>query len=104
MALVDSVYALINSFPAYEQYALASQLRRAVVSVPSNIAEGQGRQSNKEFISFLYYANGSLCEIETQLTIAVHQKYITKEQAMPVYNECREIGKMLTRLIQSLKD
>ncbi len=102
MSLVDDVYILTSKLPVFEQYALSSQMRRSVVSIPSNIAEGQGRQTNKEFINFLYIANGSRCELETQLSIAVRQNYITKEQAKPVYTECQEIGKMLTKLIQSL--
>ena len=101
--LVNEVYELVNLFPQYEQFALSSQLRRAAVSVPSNIAEGQGRQTNKDFINFLYIANGSLYEIETQLIIAIHQQYITAKQAEPVLQECKEIGRMLNKLIESLR-
>jgi four helix bundle protein len=67
--LVEDVYSLTAKFPANEQFGLVSQMRRAVVSIPSNIAEGQGRRNVKEFVQFLYIAKGSLAEIETQLII-----------------------------------
>lgn len=101
--LVNDVYALVKLFPQYEQFALSSQLRRAAVSVPSNIAEGHGRQTNKDFINFLYIANGSLYEIETQLVIAINQQYITEKQAEAVLQECKKIGRMLNKLIESLR-
>ncbi|MBC7344805.1 MAG: four helix bundle protein, partial [Clostridia bacterium] len=70
MALVREVYQATASFPAFEQYGLASQLRRAAVSIPSNIAEGAARESAKEFAQFLTMARGSLSELETQILIA----------------------------------
>lgn len=69
IALVESVYTATQSFPAEERFGLSSQLRRAVVSIPSNIAEGQGRHTSKEFIQFLSVAHGSLREVETQIII-----------------------------------
>ena len=102
MTLVKDVYMLIASFPAYEQYALSSQLRRSVVSIPSNIAEGEGRQTKKEFINFLHIANGSLYELETQISIAESLDYISKQQSEEIFSKCAEIGKMISKLIDSL--
>lgn len=104
MDLVNNVYSMLNQFPKNEEYALSSQIRRAVVSIPSNIAEGQGRNSNKEFVQFLYIANGSLFELETQISIAINQKYISEEQAAPIIDQCMEIGKMLINLIKSISN
>ncbi len=77
--LVLNVYRLMEKFPIEERYALCDQLRRAVISVPSNIAEGLGRGSEKEQVRFIEIAYGSLMEVETQLDIAYELKYITKE-------------------------
>lgn len=77
--LVEMVYKLTTSFPASELYGLCSQMRRASVSVPSNIAEGAARQGEKEFIQFLYVALGSLSELETQSIIAQRLNYIEDE-------------------------
>lgn len=76
MDLVEEIYTITQSFPDEEKYGLSNQMRRAVVSIPSNIAEGSARKSDKEFIQFLYIALGSLSEIETQYLIAVRLKYI----------------------------
>ena len=70
IVLVEDIYALTKNFPSDEKYGLSSQIKRAVVSVPSNIAEGAGRKGDKEFIQFLYIAMGSLSELETQLILA----------------------------------
>src|SRR5262249_3823706 len=80
MDLVEVVYGLSTSFPREELYGLTSQIRRAAVSVPSNIAEGQGRWTTGEFLQFLGVANGSLREIETQLHIALRLKYVTQDE------------------------
>lgn len=69
MVLVEDIYALTKNFPSDEKYGLSSQIKRAVVSVPSNIAEGAGRKGDKEFIQFIYIAMGSLSELETQLIL-----------------------------------
>jgi four helix bundle protein len=79
MALVRAVYEITREFPAEETYGLASQLRRAAVSVPSNLAEGAGRDGRKEFLRFLSIARGSLSELETQLLIAVDLGYLPRE-------------------------
>lgn len=104
MLLVNEVYELIRAFPEYENYALSSQIRRAVVSVPSNIAEGESRQTKKEFINFLYIAKGSLSEVETQLTIAVNLSYIPEESCAEVLKDCDEISRMITKLIFTLQE
>ena len=80
--LVEDIYALTANLPANEQFGLVSQMRRAAVSIPSNIAEGQGRKSAKEFIQFLYIAKGSLAEIETQLIICERLKFVADTQEM----------------------
>ena len=99
MELVKSVYALSKKFPADERYALTDQLRRAVVSIPSNIAEGNGRASNADYGHFLSIARGSLYETMTQLQLAVDLGYIDilpKEM-----NELMvEIGRMLTTMLK----
>lgn len=76
IALVKDVYRLTASFPQQENYALASQMRRAAISVPSNIAEGAGRTGDREFLKFLSVARGSLSELETQLIIAKELSYL----------------------------
>ena len=98
---VETVYKIVSSFPREEIYALSDQLKRAVVSIPSNIAEGASRNSNKEFVQFLYIALGSASEVETQLIIAKRLNYI-----MSIENELKEltkIRKMLNGLITSIK-
>lgn len=77
MDLVDVVYGIVRLFPPEEKYALGDQLRRAVVSVPSNIAEGSGRETTKDFAHFLSIARGSLYEVMTQLKIAERQGFVT---------------------------
>ena len=98
--LVEDIYKLTKSFPASENFGLTSQLRRAVVSLPSNIAEGSSRGSTKDFIRFLNIASGSLTEIETQLVIAERIGYITFSEALQ--NNIITIREMLYRLKQSL--
>ena len=98
---MESIYKIVKSFPKEETYALSDQIRRAVVSIPSNIAEGASRNSNKEFVEFLYIALGSVSEVETQLIIAKRLNYI-----MSIENELNEITKirkMLNGLISSIK-
>jgi four helix bundle protein len=103
MALVTDVYRATQSFPRHELYGLTNQLRRAAVSVPSNIAEGQARFSRKEFHHFLSHARGSLVEIETQLTIAQNLGYLTADQTQPLFDKASELGKVLNGLIASIK-
>ena len=76
MKLVTSIYRATAQFPRHELYGLGQQLRRAAVSVPSNIAEGKGRRSDREFVNFLMHARGSLLEVQTQVMIAKELQYI----------------------------
>ena len=92
--LVREVYELLRRFPKEEQYALCDQLRRAVVSIPSNIAEGQQRNSTKEFINFLSIARGSNAELQTQLMICVGLNYLSKEEINVAMQLSNEIGKI----------
>ena len=97
------VYHLVKFLPKEETYALSDQMRRAVVSIPSNIAEGYGRNSTQEFIRFLSIARGSQTELETQLQICVMFNYISKEQAETALAMCDEINKMINVFINKLK-
>lgn len=101
-ALVKSIYTILRNFPAEEKFALCDQLRRAVVSVPSNIAEGSGRMSVKEKIHFLEVAFGSLMETFCQMQIARDLEYISDEQLLDVKAKILQISKMLTGLRNSL--
>lgn len=93
----------INSFPKEEIYGLTHQMRRAAVSIPSNSAEGSARNSNKEYIQFLYIALGSWAELETQLIIAVNLDYINSTEFNELKVQLDEIGKMLNGLISYRK-
>ncbi|MEM6782498.1 MAG: four helix bundle protein [Bacteroidota bacterium] len=103
MDLVDEVYDLARAFPTDERFDLRSQVRRAAVSIPSNIAEGWGRASRKEYLHFLSIARGSLYEVETQMRIAARRQYIRQEEVTILLRHTTEIGKMLLALIRSLK-
>ena len=100
--LVVAVYNLSKKFPVEERYGLTSQLRRAAVSIPSNIAEGAARNSKKEFIRFLYISLGSLAEVETQMEIAGRLKFISENKELE--EQSIYIRRMLLKLIQSLKE
>lgn len=99
MDMVQEVYRLTKLLPTDERYSLTDQLRRAAVSVPSNIAEGQGRQHEKEYRQFLSIAKGSVCEVETQLIICVRIEYLKTDQIDNALALCEEISKMLTVMI-----
>jgi four helix bundle protein len=100
--LVLEVYRLTQCFPKVETYGLVSQLRRAAVSIPSNIAEGQARMSTGEFRQFLGHARGSLTEVETQIIIAQQLSYPESDAAEDILNRAAEVGKVLNGLIASL--
>ena len=100
--MVTSLYRLTQQFPREEIYGLTSQMRRAAVSVPSNIAEGQGRRTKGEFLQFLGQAFGSLLELETQMTIATNLGYIDAAVADGFLNETAELGQIINGLIASL--
>jgi four helix bundle protein len=103
MDLVTEIYHATQLFPRDELYGLTNQLRRAAVSVPSNIAEGQARFSSKEFCHFLSLARGSRVEIETQLLIAQNLGYLSDRQSRPLFEQAAEMGRILNGLIASLK-
>ena len=104
MDLVDKVYDLLRGFPSEEKYALCDQLRRAVVSVPSNIAEGLGRMSGKEQVRFIEISYGSLMEVYCQLTIAKRRNYITEELFRALAEDIENIARPLSGLRRSLKE
>ncbi|MEX0653143.1 MAG: four helix bundle protein [Phycisphaeraceae bacterium] len=103
MDLVLAVYEVANELPASERFGLTSQMQRAAVSVPANIAEGYGRDHRGDYLRHLSFARGSLMELETHLTIAVRLGYVDREQAAPVWQLAQRVGQMLTQLIRSLK-
>jgi four helix bundle protein len=102
MDLVVECYRITNKFPRSELYGLTSQLRRAAVSVPSNIAEGRERQHTKEFVQHLAIAYGSLAELETHLQIAQRLNYLDSSQVRRVLEKTSEVGRMLNGLRRSL--
>jgi four helix bundle protein len=102
MELAESIYALSQSLPKEEAYGLSSQMRRAAVSVASNIAEGSARRSKPEFARFINIASGSLAELETQLTLAQRIGFIARPEA--IFQHTEEIGKMLYALQRSLTE
>ena len=103
MELVLALYRETCAFPKEELYGLTSQMRRAAVSVPSKIAEGKGRSTDKDRGLFFCHARGSLLELETQILIAESLGYLDKESSEALLNRCGETGRMLNALIQSIK-
>jgi len=103
MELVTNIYRVTEAFPEKEIYGLISQMRRCAVSIPSNIAEGYGRNSTQEYIRFLQISVGSLYEIQTQAEIAFNLRYLDKKLFENVYESTREIERMLSSLIKKLK-
>jgi four helix bundle protein len=103
MRLASAIYKSTANFPKHEIYGLSQQMRRAAVSVPSNIAEGKGHHSNKEFAHFLFYARGSLLELQTQLMIAEELQYLSKLQAEQQLLLAEGVGRALSGLINSLQ-
>ncbi len=102
MSLVKSVYLHTRGFPKEEVYGLAAQLRRAAVSVPSNIAEGQGRLSKKEFRHFLALSRRSLLEVETQVLIAADLHYLSQENSHELEIQAQEVLRIINALMNSL--
>jgi len=98
------IYKITKGFPDEEKYGLTSQLRRAAVSVPSNIAEGYGRKTTPEYIQFLYIAYGSICEIGTQILLAGDLGYIESVKLEMLNEGVREVERMLKGLIKSLEN
>ncbi len=104
MSFVEAVYRVTHGFPKEEQFGLVSQLRRAAVSVPSNIAEGQGRHTTQAFLQHLSIASGSLQEVETQVMLAYRLGYIAQPQQDELLVASSEVSRMLKGLQKSLKN
>jgi four helix bundle protein len=102
MNAAQKIYKLTELFPEDERFGLVSQMRRAAVSIPSNIAEGAARQGKAEFKNFLSMAQGSLSELDTQLEIAVNVGYLVPEDVKEISELLLRVDKMLTSLIRSL--
>lgn len=101
--LVTEIYRVTEKFPRAETYGLASQMQRAAISIPSNIAEGTGRSTKKDFLQFLHVALGSATELETQLIIACNLEYITEQELARTATDLSEVCKMLHGLMKKLR-
>jgi four helix bundle protein len=104
MDLVNAIYDTTDTFPKRETYSLTDQIRRAAVSIPSNIAEGQAHFSNREFLHFLRHSRGSLAELETQLLIAQCRHYLSDADAEQLLKQADELSRILSGLINSIKE
>ncbi len=102
-AITKEIYNVTKNFPKEELFVLTSQMRRCSVSIPSNIAEGKGRHSDKELIRFLRISKGSCNELETQILLAKEIGYISEDISKKLENNCQEILKMISVLIKKLK-
>jgi four helix bundle protein len=104
MSMVQEVYRLTQAFPREEAYGLTIQLRRAAVSIASNIAEGKGRSSDKELLHFLSNAKGSLFEVETQIMIADRLGYLSQSQSDQLLSQSAEVGRLLNGLMKAFRN
>jgi four helix bundle protein len=104
MKLVTEIYKATSAFPKNELYGLTSQLRRAAVSVPCNIAEGQGRLTHGEFQQFLGYARGSIMEVETLIQISTDLNFLQSTQSEQLQDETAELGRILNGLLSSIRE
>jgi four helix bundle protein len=102
--LASNIYTLTKSFPSDEKFGLISQLRRAAVSIPSNIAEGQARHTTGEFIQFISHAEGSLAEVDTQIYLAVKLGYLKEQDAVSFFALIGELRRMLNGLRRKLAE
>ncbi len=102
IGVVENIYKITKNFPKEEMYGLTSQLRRSAVSIPSNIAEGFARFSNKEYKHFLFISLGSCAELSTQIIIALRLGYLERREAEELLNEIDEISKMTMGLVKKL--
>jgi four helix bundle protein len=100
--LAKSVYRLTQNFPSEEKFGLVSQMRRAAVSIPSNLAEGQARHTSGEFVQFISHAEGSAAELDTQLILSVELALCKKANAVPIYESIEEIRRMLNALRRAI--
>jgi len=103
MILVKKVYTVTSSFPESERFGLTSQLQRAIVSVASNIAEGSGRGTQKDFINFLNHARGSLYEVMTQMEMAATLCYFSRDEIDLIIEDCESLARRINALINSMK-
>jgi four helix bundle protein len=103
MDLVTAIYKVTSRFPEEEKYGLTSQLRRSSVSIPSNISEGFGRNSQGDFKRFVNISMGSLFELQTQIEVAKNLEFISEETFQKLYKETREIERMMSSFIRTLK-
>ena len=101
--LVNDIYKVTNRFPKEELYCLTSQIRRSAISIPTNIAEGWGRGTTKNYIQFLEISRGSLFELNTLMIISYNLKYISKDICVEIENQLNETGRMLNALITKLE-
>ena len=104
MSLVESVYTATSAFPKEETYGLTSRIRRAAVSIPANIAEGQGRRLTKEFLYFLANARGSLLELDTHLELRLRLGYLNPDKYSALLHQLQEVGKILNGLMRSVEE
>jgi four helix bundle protein len=104
LILVTNIYKASKSFPKDETYGVTSQIRRCAISIPSNIAEGYGRNSTSDYIRSLHIATGSLYELQTQLEICLNLQYLNKSNFGKLYESSREIERMLSSLTKKLND
>lgn len=102
MELVEAVYRLSQGLPDTEKYGLTSQIQRAAVSIPANIAEGYGRSHRGDYLRHLSIARGSLMELETHLTLTVRLEMIDRNEVLPAWQLSQEVGKMLTEMIRRM--
>ncbi|MFC5196108.1 four helix bundle protein [Bizionia hallyeonensis] len=104
MALVTLIYSEVMVFPPDELYALTSQIKRSATSIPSNIAEGYGREGKKDYLRFLNIPLSSLFELQTQLEIAYNLKFLKQDNFNKLYNDSRKIERMLSSFIRKIKN
>ncbi len=104
MVVAKSIYAIIKKLPAEEKYALGDQMRRAAVSIPSNIAEGQGRGTDKEFYHFLSIAQGSASELETQLILGEEIGYFATEDVQPILEQIKYLHAIIRKFQKKLEE
>jgi four helix bundle protein len=104
MTLTTNIYFSTNNFPKEEIFGLTAQIRRSAISIPSNIAEGFGRESNKEYLRFLNVSIASLFELQTQLEIGKNIEYLTEPEFNKIYQDSRELERMLVSFINKIKE
>ena len=104
MSLVTETYLITKEFPKEEIFGLTSQIRRSAISIPSNIAEGFGRDSNKEYLRFLNVSIASLFELQTQLEIGENIEYLTEQEFNKIYEDSRELERMLVAFINKIRE